>query len=115
MLFGDSSSRGAREADLVRTPHGFDPRPVRSTCVHEWIRGRRDEQVRAARYTAGMKKPVCVVVGIAPKNGEAFVRTFHRAGYRIAMVSRKTDLSGKLASELGAEALVRRPRCVASR
>jgi NAD(P)-dependent dehydrogenase (short-subunit alcohol dehydrogenase family) len=50
-----------------------------------------------------MKKPVCVVVGIGPKNGEAFARTFHRAGYRVAMVSRKTDLSGKLASELGAD------------
>ncbi|HET6338021.1 MAG TPA: SDR family NAD(P)-dependent oxidoreductase [Polyangiales bacterium] len=50
-----------------------------------------------------MKKPVCVVVGIGPKNGEAFARTFHRAGYRLAMVSRKTDLSGQLASELGAD------------
>lgn len=50
-----------------------------------------------------MEKPVCVVVGIGPKNGEAFVRTFHGAGYRVAMLSRKTDLSGKLASELGAE------------
>jgi NAD(P)-dependent dehydrogenase (short-subunit alcohol dehydrogenase family) len=49
-----------------------------------------------------MEKPVCVVVGIGPKNGEAFARTFHAAGYRIAMLSRKTDLSGKLASELGA-------------
>jgi NAD(P)-dependent dehydrogenase (short-subunit alcohol dehydrogenase family) len=42
------------------------------------------------------------VVGIGPKNGEAFTRTFHRAGYRVAMVSRKTDLSGKIAAELGA-------------
>lgn len=49
-----------------------------------------------------MEKPVCVVVGIGPKNGEAFARTFHRAGYRVAMLSRKTDLSGKLAAELGA-------------
>src|SRR4051812_40581144 len=48
-----------------------------------------------------MAKPVCVVVGIGPKNGAAFVRAFHDAGYRVAMLSRSTELSSKLASELG--------------
>ena len=49
-----------------------------------------------------MAKPVCVVVGIGPKNGAAFARTFHAAGYRVAMLSRSTDLSSELAKELGA-------------
>ncbi len=48
-----------------------------------------------------MAKPVCVVVGIGPKNGAAFVRTFHEAGYRVAMLSRSTELSSRLATELG--------------
>jgi NAD(P)-dependent dehydrogenase (short-subunit alcohol dehydrogenase family) len=48
-----------------------------------------------------MAKPVCVVVGIGPKNGAAFARTFHEAGYRIAMLSRSTELSGRLVGELG--------------
>jgi NAD(P)-dependent dehydrogenase (short-subunit alcohol dehydrogenase family) len=48
-----------------------------------------------------MTKPVCVVVGIGPKNGAAFVRTFHEAGYRVAMLSRSTELSGRLVDELG--------------
>jgi NAD(P)-dependent dehydrogenase (short-subunit alcohol dehydrogenase family) len=49
-----------------------------------------------------MTKPVAVVVGIGPKNGAAFARTFHGAGYRVGMLSRKTDLSGRIAAELGA-------------
>jgi NAD(P)-dependent dehydrogenase (short-subunit alcohol dehydrogenase family) len=48
-----------------------------------------------------MPKPVCVVVGIGPKNGAAFARTFARAGYRLALVSRRTELSRELAHELG--------------
>lgn len=50
-----------------------------------------------------MTKPVCVVVGIGPKNGAAFSRTFHAAGYRVAMLSRSTELSNQLAAELGAD------------
>ncbi len=48
-----------------------------------------------------MKKPVCAIVGIGPKNGEAFARKFHEQGYALAMLSRSTDLSGQLAAELG--------------
>ncbi|HTV17433.1 MAG TPA: SDR family NAD(P)-dependent oxidoreductase [Polyangiaceae bacterium] len=48
-----------------------------------------------------MTKPVCVVVGIGPKNGAAFARTFSRAGHALALVSRRTDLSRQLAHELG--------------
>ena len=48
-----------------------------------------------------MAKPVCVVIGIGPKNGASLSRAFHAAGYAVAMLSRKTDLSGKLATELG--------------
>lgn len=46
-------------------------------------------------------KPLCVVVGIGPKNGAAFARAFSRAGYQLALVSRRTELSAELARELG--------------
>jgi NAD(P)-dependent dehydrogenase (short-subunit alcohol dehydrogenase family) len=48
-----------------------------------------------------MTKPICVVAGIGPKNGASFVRRFHQAGYRVAMLSRSTELSAALAKELG--------------
>ncbi len=48
-----------------------------------------------------MSKPVCVVVGIGPKNGAAFARRFHKAGYRVALLSRTTEYSKTLAKELG--------------
>lgn len=48
-----------------------------------------------------MTKPVAVVVGIGPKNGAAFVRALAAEGYRVAMLSRSTELGSKLASELG--------------
>jgi NAD(P)-dependent dehydrogenase (short-subunit alcohol dehydrogenase family) len=48
-----------------------------------------------------MAKPVCVVLGIGPKNGAAFARKFARGGYQLALVSRRTELSAELASELG--------------
>jgi len=47
-----------------------------------------------------MAKPVCAVVGIGPGNGEAFARTFDAHGYALALLSRSTDLSGRLAGEL---------------
>jgi short-subunit dehydrogenase len=48
-----------------------------------------------------MAKPVCVVLGIGPKNGAAFARKFAREGYQLALVSRRTELSAELAGELG--------------
>lgn len=48
-----------------------------------------------------MKKPVCAVVGIGPKNGASFARAFHGAGYSVAMLSRSTELSTALAREIG--------------
>lgn len=48
-----------------------------------------------------MSKPVAAVVGIGPKNGASFVRAFHAEGYRVAMLSRSTELSSQLAAELG--------------
>ncbi len=47
-----------------------------------------------------MKKPVCAIVGIGPKNGASFARAFHDAGYAVAMLSRSTELSSALAREL---------------
>jgi len=51
-----------------------------------------------------MAKPVCVVVGIGPKNGRAFSKRFADEGYAVALLSRSTDLSGPLAEELGGKA-----------
>jgi NAD(P)-dependent dehydrogenase (short-subunit alcohol dehydrogenase family) len=48
-----------------------------------------------------MAKPLCVVVGIGPKNGAAFARRFAKEGYQLALVSRQTSLSLELAAELG--------------
>lgn len=48
-----------------------------------------------------MSKPVCAVIGIGPKNGEAFARIFHRHGLRLALMSRSTELSARLAGEFG--------------
>lgn len=48
-----------------------------------------------------MTKPVCAVIGIGPKNGEAFAREFSDKGYALALLSRSTELSEKLAAELG--------------
>ena len=48
-----------------------------------------------------MSTPVCAVVGVGPKNGEAFARTFHAEGYRVALLSRSTGFSENLAGDLG--------------
>lgn len=48
-----------------------------------------------------MTRPLCVIVGIGPKNGAAFARAFAREGYQLALVSRRTELSQSLAAELG--------------
>ncbi len=47
-----------------------------------------------------MTKPVCAVVGIGPKNGASFARRFAAEGYAVALLSRKTDCSNQIASEL---------------
>lgn len=48
-----------------------------------------------------MKKPVCVVCGIGPKNGASFARRFSKEGYALGLLSRTTDYSSELAAELG--------------
>lgn len=48
-----------------------------------------------------MSKPVCAVIGIGPKNGESFARRFSDEGYAVALLSRSTGHSEKLAAELG--------------
>ena len=47
-----------------------------------------------------MTKPVCAIVGIGPGNGAALARRF-AADHRVALLSRSTDLAGKLAAEIG--------------
>ena len=47
-----------------------------------------------------MAKPVCVVIGIGPGNGQALARRFASGGYALALLSRRSDLSQSLASEL---------------
>lgn len=51
-----------------------------------------------------MDKPVCVVVGVGPKNGQAFARRFADEGYAVALLSRSTDYTSELAKELGGKA-----------
>ncbi len=46
-------------------------------------------------------KKVCAVIGIGPGNGEACARKFGAEGYAVALLSRKDDLSKKLAEEIG--------------
>jgi len=53
------------------------------------------------RSVVGMSKPVCVVVGVGPGNGAAIARRFHDDGYAVALLARSTELTSKLAGELG--------------
>jgi len=45
-----------------------------------------------------MTKPVCAVVGIGPQNGASFARRFAAEGYAVALLSRTTEYSTKLAA-----------------
>jgi NAD(P)-dependent dehydrogenase (short-subunit alcohol dehydrogenase family) len=47
-----------------------------------------------------MSKPVAAIVGIGPGNGAALARRFAGAGHAVALLSRKRDLSDRLATEL---------------
>ncbi len=48
------------------------------------------------------QKPVCAVVGVGPGNGGAFGRQFAAAGYAVALLARRTELTSELAKELPA-------------
>jgi NADP-dependent 3-hydroxy acid dehydrogenase YdfG len=48
-----------------------------------------------------MTKPVCAVVGVGPGNGAALARRFSTAGYALALLARRTQLTATLAAELG--------------
>ena len=50
--------------------------------------------------TTARARPVCVVVGVGPGNGAAFVRRFAEVGYRVAMIARTTGVMNDLAAEL---------------
>jgi len=49
---------------------------------------------------ADEKHKVCAVVGVGPGNGEALARRFSADGYAVALMARRTDLTGRLAAEL---------------
>ncbi len=51
-----------------------------------------------------MGKPVCVVVGVGPKNGQAFALRFANEGYAVALLSRSTGYSSGIAEEIGGRA-----------
>ena len=40
-----------------------------------------------------MEKPICVVIGVGPKNGRAFAERFAKEGYVVALLSRSTDIA----------------------
>lgn len=42
---------------------------------------------------------VCVIIGIGPGNGLALVKRFHREGYRVAMLARRSDTISQLERE----------------
>src|ERR1700675_1029158 len=46
------------------------------------------------------KKRVCAVVGVGPGNGAALARRFAAEGYAVALLARRTELTGPLAKEL---------------
>lgn len=43
---------------------------------------------------------VCVVIGVGPGNGEAFVRRFCEEGFQVAMLARSEDFLARLAKEV---------------
>jgi NAD(P)-dependent dehydrogenase (short-subunit alcohol dehydrogenase family) len=45
-------------------------------------------------------KPVCVVVGVGPGNGAAFVRRFASAGHAVALLARRSELIERLAASV---------------
>lgn len=47
-------------------------------------------------------QPVCVVVGVGPGNGAAFVRRFAEEGYKVAMIARSPGVMNELTAELQA-------------
>ncbi len=49
---------------------------------------------------AACAQPVCVVVGVGPGNGAAFVRRFAEEGYKVAMIARTPVVMSDLAAEL---------------
>lgn len=51
---------------------------------------------------AACVQPVCVVAGVGPGNGAAFVRRFAEEGYKVAMIARTPGVMDELAAELPA-------------
>ena len=49
---------------------------------------------------ASRTRPVCVVAGVGPGNGEAFARGFASQGYAVALLARRKDRIEGLAGEL---------------
>ena len=49
---------------------------------------------------AACAQPVCVVVGVGPGNGAAFVRRFAEEGYKVGMIARTPGVMDELAAEL---------------
>jgi NAD(P)-dependent dehydrogenase (short-subunit alcohol dehydrogenase family) len=50
--------------------------------------------------TNDAKVRVCAVVGVGPGNGEALARRFAEDGYAVALLSRRAELTARLAGEL---------------
>lgn len=53
-----------------------------------------------ASNQAACAQPVCVVAGVGPGNGAAFVRRFAEEGYKVAMIARTPGVMNDLAAEL---------------
>ena len=54
-----------------------------------------------ARNPATTVKPVCVIAGAGPGNGQALARAFAGAGHAVALLARRAESNTRLAAELG--------------
>jgi NAD(P)-dependent dehydrogenase (short-subunit alcohol dehydrogenase family) len=61
-------------------------------------KGRRNP--RTVTSIEALMKKVCAVIGVGPGNGAAIARRFASDGYAVALLSRSSELSAALASEL---------------
>jgi NADP-dependent 3-hydroxy acid dehydrogenase YdfG len=66
----------------------------------EHDRIRRDLAATLEELMTEERRPVCVIAGVGPGNGEAFARRFAVEGYAVALLARRKERIESLASEL---------------
>ena len=97
-------ARHANAAPGRRPGRGAPPHHPRIELKKQASAPRSIEPVVREGDGVHMEKPVCVVIGVGPKNGRAFAERFAKEGYAVALLSRSTDYFSGLAQELGGKA-----------